>query len=55
MTRMIFVRHGESEANLRHAFAGWTNARLTEKGHAQAEVTGDFLKRSTMPLKKGSW
>ncbi|MBQ8858868.1 MAG: histidine phosphatase family protein [Clostridia bacterium] len=45
MTRMIFVRHGESEANLRHAFAGWTNAHLTEKGHEQAQKTAEYLKR----------
>ena len=45
MTRMIFVRHGESEANIKRIFAGWTDAPLTEKGHRQAEVTAEFLKK----------
>ena len=43
MTRLIFVRHGESEANLQRAFAGWTNAALTDKGHAQAEAAARYL------------
>lgn len=43
MTRLIFVRHGESEANLSRVFAGHTNARLTEKGHAQAALTADYI------------
>ncbi len=44
MTQLIFVRHGESEANRAQTFAGWTNARLTERGYAQAERTAEFLK-----------
>lgn len=43
MTRLIFVRHGESEANRQRVFAGWTNAALTEKGHAQAESAAEYL------------
>ena len=45
MTRMIFVRHGESAANTERIFAGWTNAPLTQKGHEQAKVTAEYLKR----------
>lgn len=43
MTRMIFVRHGESAANLARVFAGHTDTPLTEKGHAQAKLTGAYL------------
>jgi mannose-6-phosphate isomerase class I/broad specificity phosphatase PhoE len=43
MTRLIFVRHGESAANLARVFAGQTNAPLTEKGHTQAVLTGEYL------------
>ena len=43
MTRMIFVRHGESAANLARIFAGYTNAPLTERGHAQAELTAAYI------------
>jgi probable phosphoglycerate mutase len=45
MTRLIFVRHGESAANIERIFAGWTNAPLTQKGHEQAKVTAQYLKR----------
>ena len=43
-TRMIFVRHGESEGNKVHAFLGHSDANLSEKGHLQAEKTAEYLK-----------
>lgn len=43
MTKVIIVRHGESEGNLRGEFHGQYNSDLTEKGHAQAECTAKFL------------
>lgn len=34
---IYFIRHGESEANLKHVFAGQKdNSLLTEKGKEQA-------------------
>lgn len=44
MTTVIFVRHGQSTANLERVFAGHTDAPLTELGHKQAENTAQFLK-----------
>ena len=44
MTRMIFVRHGESESNLRKFFTGYTNVALTDKGRAQAACAAKALK-----------
>ncbi len=44
MTKMIFVRHGQSEANLARVFAGNTDTVLTELGKLQAERTALFLK-----------
>ena len=44
LTTLIFVRHGQSEANLQKVFAGHTNTPLTELGHRQAERTAAFLK-----------
>lgn len=44
MTKMIFVRHGQSEANLAHVFAGHSDTVLTELGKRQAERTALFLK-----------
>ena len=43
MTRLIIVRHGESEGNAKHEFHGNYNSDITEKGHAQAECTAKFL------------
>ncbi len=44
MTRLYFVRHGQSESNLISQFAGSLNMPLTGKGRAQAEATAGFLK-----------
>ncbi len=45
MTRLIFVRHGESQANLLRLFAGSSNFVLTPKGLAQAQATAKELKK----------
>ncbi|MBQ9773656.1 MAG: histidine phosphatase family protein [Clostridia bacterium] len=44
MTTLIFVRHGQSVANLDRVFAGHTDTPLTALGHQQAENTARFLK-----------
>ncbi len=44
MTRMIFVRHGESTGNLLHRFYGHTDGELTEKGREQARITAEHLR-----------
>lgn len=43
MTRIIMIRHGQSEANKARIFAGHTDAPLSEKGHAQAEAAAAYL------------
>lgn len=43
MTRLILVRHGQSEANLLHKFAGHYNCDLTEDGKLQAEKVSKYL------------
>lgn len=45
MTRLIFVRHGQSEANKQRLFAGHTDAPLTELGHAQAAAAARYLQK----------
>jgi len=41
---IYFVRHGESEANVRNVFAGQRdNSNLTEKGREQAKSVGEKL------------
>lgn len=42
---IYFVRHGESEANLKHVFAGQRDdTALTAEGEAQAKNAGDELR-----------
>ena len=44
MTKVYFVRHGESVSNLITQFAGSLDMPLTEKGQEQAKTTAAFLK-----------
>jgi broad specificity phosphatase PhoE len=43
MTRLIIVRHGESEANKLGVIAGWNDYKLTALGLEQAEQTAAHL------------
>lgn len=43
MTRLIFVRHGQSLGNLNRTFLGHTDLDLSEKGYAQAERTAEYI------------
>ena len=43
MTRLILLRHGESEANRAGLFAGWSDYPLTPLGHAQAESAAKYI------------
>ena len=42
-THIYLIRHGESEGNKLNLFLGHTDLDITEKGHAQAEKTAEFL------------
>lgn len=44
MTRMIFVRHGQSLGNLTRHFYGQTDGPLTDKGREQARLASEYLK-----------
>lgn len=43
MTRLILIRHGESEANVKEIGAGQVDYPLTELGHEQARLAADYL------------
>ena len=43
MTRLLFIRHGQSEANLAAAFAGSTDTALTDLGLRQAAATKPLM------------
>ena len=42
--KLIMVRHGESQANVKGIYSGWTDYDLTERGKEQAEKAGEYLK-----------
>ena len=44
MTKLMLVRHGESEWNKLNLFTGWTDVDLSEKGHEEAKAAGKLLK-----------
>ncbi len=43
MTKLIFIRHGQSEANEQNRFAGQTNVPLTELGRTQARCAAEYI------------
>lgn len=43
MTRILLVRHGQSEANLQKVFAGGWDCALTPLGVSQADLTAKYL------------
>lgn len=44
MARLVLVRHGQSEWNVKSLWTGWTDVSLTEKGREEGRKAGDLLK-----------
>ena len=44
MHKLVLLRHGQSEWNLKNLFTGWTDVDLTEQGRAEALEAGKLLK-----------
>ena len=42
-TRLVLLRHGQSQWNLENRFTGWFDVDLTEKGVAEASRAGELL------------
>ena len=42
-TKLILLRHGESEWNAKNLFTGWVDVDINEKGIAEAERGGELL------------
>ena len=45
MTRLVLVRHGETEWNARGLYQGQLDSPLTDGGLAQAERLGERMRR----------
>lgn len=43
--KIIFIRHGESLANIENRFSGWLNVDITKNGYKEAYKTGLKLKK----------
>ena len=50
MSKLVFIRHGQSEWNLKNLFTGWTDVDLSEKGVAEAKEAGRKLKENNILL-----
>ena len=46
MSKLVFIRHGQSEWNLKNLFTGWTDVNLSENGVAEAKEAGRKLPAS---------
>ncbi|OGS05635.1 MAG: 2,3-bisphosphoglycerate-dependent phosphoglycerate mutase [Elusimicrobia bacterium RIFCSPLOWO2_12_FULL_59_9] len=45
MRRLVLLRHGQSEWNLKNIFTGWVDVDLSEKGVEEAARAGTLLKQ----------
>ena len=44
MIKLVLIRHGQSEWNLKNLFTGWTDVELSEQGVREAHEAGKLLK-----------
>ena len=40
MSKLVLVRHGESQWNLENRFTGWVDVPLSPKGEQEAKTAG---------------
>jgi hypothetical protein len=50
VTKLVLVRHGESQWNNENRFTGWYDVDLSEKGVSEAKAAGKLLKASALIL-----
>ena len=48
MTKLILLRHGQSQWNLENRFTGWCDADLTEQGVSEAKKAGHLIKKKNI-------
>ena len=50
MSKLILLRHGQSQWNLENRFTGWTDVSLTEKGIREAQLAGELMKKNNINI-----
>ena len=48
--KLILLRHGESQWNLKNRFTGWTDVSLTKTGRAEAAFSGNQLLKANIKI-----
>ncbi|KAG1741826.1 phosphoglycerate mutase-like protein [Suillus paluster] len=60
MLTVTLIRHGQSTDNVKHVWAGWADAPLSQRGKSQAEALGAYFSQTLFtkiyasPLKRAS-
>jgi len=44
ISKLVLLRHGESQWNLENRFTGWTDVDLTSNGRREAQAAGELLR-----------
>ena len=50
MSRLVLLRHGQSQWNLEDRFTGWVDVDLSPRGEAEAQSAGDLIKAAGLEL-----
>ncbi len=50
MSKLILVRHGQSEWNLENRFTGWVDVDLSPKGKLEACKSGELIKAEKIKI-----
>ena len=50
MSKLILLRHGQSQWNFENRFTGWKDVPLTEKGVKEAKLAGELMKKNKINI-----
>ena len=50
MSKLVLLRHGQSQWNLENRFTGWKDIELSENGILEAKESGRLLKEKKIPI-----
>ena len=50
MSKLVLLRHGQSQWNLENRFTGWKDIELSENGISEAKESGRLIKEKKIPI-----